>query len=91
MSPLEFNIKTENSSNINEQIKVGTIKRRGRDALDSLAGSDADAFDIFFPEKATVDEKLLLICLTLMLDYIFFEGNDDTKNRRGGFGFGGFL
>lgn len=45
--------------------------------------SNADSYKIIFPNNATPKEKLLLICLGLMIDYQHFEQNNSPNNRRG--------
>ena len=35
--------------------------------------SDADNFEVFFPPEAGPEDKLLLISVALMIDYMFFE------------------
>ena len=42
--------------------------------------SDADNFELVFPETATPDEKFMLICCVLMIDYRYYEIN---PKRRG--------
>jgi hypothetical protein len=51
---------------------VGNITRRVKDCLKSMI-SDADQFDIYFPKNATAYEKLMIIGNTLMIDYTYFE------------------
>jgi hypothetical protein len=44
--------------------------------------SDADNFEIVFPEAATPEEKFMLICCVLMIDYRFHEINPNHRRRR---------
>ena len=47
--------------------------------------TDADAFDVEFPEEVTLVQKGLLIGTSLFLNAKFFEGKkDDTENGVGG-------
>ena len=41
--------------------------------------SDADNFEVFFPETASAEDKLTLIGATLMIDYMFFEENPNQR------------
>ena len=46
--------------------------------------SKADSYKITFPLDATPEDKMLLICAGLLIDYENFEGNETpSKNRRG--------
>ena len=46
---------------------------------------DADSYTINFPPNATANDKLLLMGLTIMMDYQYFEtnANNEKKKRRG--------
>ena len=66
-------------ANVNFEIKengytVGAIRK-----LTSSLGeffTKADSYEVVFPEKATPNEKLLLILATLMIDYQNFESDN---------------
>lgn len=60
---------------------VGSIKRKKKDFAKSLL-TDADNFDIYFPENANPYDKLMIIGATLMLDYTYFEDGQGDNNRR---------
>ena len=55
---------------------VGTIVRKVKDCLKSLI-SDADQFDINFPKNANAYDKLMIIGNTLMIDYTYFEEENE--------------
>jgi hypothetical protein len=42
--------------------------------------TDADAFDVHFPEAATVDQKAMLVGTAIFLNAVFFE----ESNNQGG-------
>lgn len=46
--------------------------------------SDADNFEVGFPNNATPEEKMLIIATVLMIDFRFYEdnGNNNNNNRR---------
>lgn len=44
--------------------------------------TDADNFEIFFPDDATPEDKLMIIGTTLMIDYRHFEDNGNQKGRK---------
>jgi hypothetical protein len=70
----EVQIPIYNASN-NKKIpenKDGLVRKAERDCAKSIL-TDADNFEITFPENATPEEKLLLICTTLMIDYRYYE------------------
>lgn len=73
-------------SEINFEIYHGVSKVKGKPSgtirksfkgLQSIF-NDADFFEINFPEKATPEEKFLLISAVIMLDYMYFEDKDDS-------------
>jgi hypothetical protein len=39
--------------------------------------TDADAFDVHFPESATVDQKAMLVGTAIFLNAVFFESNNN--------------
>ena len=50
--------------------------------------TDADSYTVNFPVNANAFDKLLLMGLTILADYQYFESNSSNKGRRRG-GFGG--
>ena len=63
--------------------QVGSIVKKGAQFQELI--TDADSYNVNFPSDATPEEKLLLICLGLFIDYIYFEvspSDDDRKNYR---------
>jgi hypothetical protein len=54
--------------------------------------TDADSYTVNFPANATAYDKLLLMGLTILADYQYFETNASNNNRRGRRGgFGGMM
>ena len=49
--------------------------------------SDADNFYIEFPVSANAEDKMLIICAVLMIDYHYYESNGNGQANRGGGGF----
>ena len=43
--------------------------------------TDADSYSVIFPPKANAKDKLLLMALTLLLDYQYFETDAEDKNK----------
>jgi len=64
---------------------VGSIFRKKKDLAKGMF-TDADNFDIYFPEKASGHEKLMIIGATLMLDYTYFENSNINNNRNNLYG-----
>lgn len=54
-----------------EKGSTGKILRHSM-GVESIV-SDADNFEVFFPPEAGPEDKLLLISVALMIDYMFFE------------------
>ncbi|EGR32419.1 scramblase family protein, putative [Ichthyophthirius multifiliis] len=63
---IEYNIFNRNDE------KVGSIKHIF-DGLQKEYCTKADKFGITFPFDATVEEKVLIICATILIDYLLFE------------------
>jgi hypothetical protein len=40
--------------------------------------TDADAFDVIFPDNATVNQKAMLVGSSIFLNAVFFEGQNNT-------------
>ena len=51
--------------------------------------TDADSYTVNFPANANAYDKLLLMGLTIMIDYQYFETNASDKNKRRRRGYGG--
>ena len=66
--------------------RVGTITKEPA-SLSELV-TDADTYIVTFPANATPNDKFLLMGLTLLLDYQYFETDADEghKHRHGGRG-----
>lgn len=41
---------------------------------------DADNFSLIFPRGASKEDKALLLAVTLMMDYMYFEDKDGGGN-----------
>lgn len=63
--------------------KVGTITKEPANLSELV--TDADTYIVNFPPNANANDKLLLMGLTLLLDYQYFETDADEgrKNRHG--------
>ena len=46
--------------------------------------TDADSYQVNFPQVATPNDKLVIIALALMIDYQFFETTSSDNSRGGG-------
>ena len=67
-----------------EKNAVGKIVRQKKTIGKSIF-TDADNFEINFPETATPYDKLMIIGATLMLDYMYFEespSDEDLESKR---------
>uniref|UniRef100_A0A7S3L062 Phospholipid scramblase n=2 Tax=Amphora coffeiformis TaxID=265554 RepID=A0A7S3L062_9STRA len=51
---------------------IGLILKKPKSMATEIF-TDADAFDVTFPDNATVDEKAVLVGSTLLLNAVFFE------------------
>lgn len=49
------------------------------------AMTSADNFSVPFPQRATWQDKALILALTLMIDFLMFEQKNDSNHRRGGY------
>lgn len=66
--------------------EIGKIVKRPKSFATEVF-TDADAFDVEFPNEATPLQKGLLMGTALFLNANFFEGKkDDTENGGGGLG-----
>ena len=59
--------------------QIGTISKTRAELIEMV--SNADSFKIIFPNSTNPKEKLLLICLGLMIDYQHFEENNSHNNN----------
>lgn len=59
---------------------IGQIKRQI--AKIEYLITDADSYEIVFPEEASSEEKLILISAVLMLDYQYYESNIPSSNKQ---------
>ena len=75
-----FNVYTPGTNNI-----ASSISKMSAQSYGELV-TDADSYTVGFPRNATVNDKLLLIALGLMIDYQYFETNSNDEGR-GGYGY----
>lgn len=66
-----------------ERTPVGSIIKKFSGFMKEIF-TDADNFEIFFPQDATPEDKLMIIGTTLMIDYRFFEDNGKDRNHKKG-------
>ena len=78
MSQATFEIYQPGSSSI-----IATISKMPAQSFSEMA-TDADSYQVGFPQGATAEDKLLLIALGLMIDYQYFETDSSDKNRNRG-------
>ena len=60
--------------------QVGSIIKKSAEFQEMV--TDADSYNVNFPNDASPEEKLLLICLGLFIDYIYFEVSPSDDDRR---------
>jgi len=51
---------------------VGTVRRRGKGWVKNCR-NDADNISVTFPQEATFEDRALLVCLGMFIDYMLFE------------------
>jgi len=73
---IDFDIKSPSGEN------VSTLQKRSQGCLQS-AMSDADNFSVFFPPKATKEDKALIMAAVIFLDFRYFEENPKKQNQKG--------
>lgn len=56
---------------------VGQILKKPK-SLAVEVFTDSDAFDVTFPEGATVDQKAILVGSTIMMNAVFFETDNSN-------------
>ena len=79
-SDIVFPIYPANCEDYDIKNSIGMIKKVAGDFVQELV-TEADNFEVLFPQNASPEEKLLLIGATLMIDYRYFE--DTTQNSNG--------
>ena len=60
--------------------KIGAIIRL--EPMGDEIGTDADSYQLQFPVQAQATDKLLLLAVTLMIDYQYFETTHISKKRK---------
>lgn len=73
-----FTVHNAKKEDCNVENRDGSIKKCNAGLQELI--SDADNFEVIFPQDATPEEKLMLIGATLMLDYSFFEDSGNNRN-----------
>jgi hypothetical protein len=68
------------SSEFSSKNSVGKITKKFSGCLKEML-TDADNFEIIFPDDATPEDKLMLIGTALMIDFRYFEDNERAKNK----------
>ena len=68
--------------------KVGQISKMAAQSYSEMV-TDADSYQITFPQQASPHDKLLLIALGLMIDYQYFETDSNSESRNHGYGYRG--
>ena len=71
LASIKFNI-------IQNGMIVGSMRKLGANFGEFF--TKADSYQILFPANATPQEKMLLIIAGLMIDYQYFENDDDTPD-----------
>jgi hypothetical protein len=79
-SDVFFFIYPGGDSDMKEENAIGTITKKWTDCVKETY-TNANNFLTVFPKDANADEKLLLIGVTLLIDYTIFERE---KNQGGG-------
>jgi hypothetical protein len=62
--------------------KVGQITKMSAQSYSEVV-TDADSYQVSFPQQASAEDKLLMIVLGLMIDYQYFESSSNDTNKRG--------
>ena len=75
LSEVIFNILSPNKNQI-----VGTVMKKMANYSEMV--TDADSYQINFPQTASPKDKLLIIALGLMIDYQYFETNSSGAKRK---------
>ena len=71
LASVEFKIKQNGAT-------VGMLRKLGANFGEFF--TKADSYQIIFPQNATPEEKMLLIIDGLMIDYQYFENDNDTPS-----------
>jgi hypothetical protein len=75
---IDFEVKTPSGD------VVSSIKKKSPGCLQAMV-SDSDNFAVHFPANATKEDKALLMCVALFLDYRYFEEKGGAQGQNGGF------
>jgi len=77
----KFDIFSTYETGNNYSVPVGSItKKHGGIVKEFLTSSDN--FEVFFPPDATPEDKLMLIGTCLMIDYRYFEEDEDNTKEK---------
>ena len=78
---VEFSIfPVDQDTNIIEN-RSGTIKKIFSGYLQEMV-NDSESFEIKFPKDADSKDKLMLIGVLLMIDYLFYENTQDNNSNK---------
>ena len=69
--------------------KVGQISKMPAQSYSEMV-TDADSYQVTFPQQASAHDKLLLIALGLMIDYQYFETDSNSDSGHRSYGYGGY-
>lgn len=64
-----------------EEIKTGKINKVWSGTLKETF-SNADEYTVLFPRKATWEQKILILCCVVFIDYCYFEEDEGGRHRR---------
>lgn len=78
-SEATFPIYSGDKREFNPNHSDGHIKKLSSGCQEIV--SDADSFELIFPQNATPEEKLMLISTVLMIDYRYYEDNGNNQDR----------
>ena len=59
---------------------IGQIIRKKATGMELI--TDADSYQVFFPSMSNANDKLLIISLAILIDYIYFEMDERKKNKK---------
>jgi hypothetical protein len=73
---IDFDIKSPSGETVSH------LQKRSQGCF-KAAISDADNFSVFFPPNATKEEKALIMCSVIFLDFRYFEENPNQHRKNG--------
>jgi hypothetical protein len=78
-SEVLFPIHSGDKTDLSKESSEGYIKKLFTGIQELV--SDADSFELGFPNNATPEEKMMLIATVLMIDFRFYEDNGNNQRR----------